>query len=68
MGGNIMFNKDLRAYAKKKGVFFWQIASNMGISEPTMTRKLRTELPEQDKQTFRKIIDELSVQNETSKK
>lgn len=63
-----MFNKDLRAYAKKKGVFFWQIASNMGISEPTMTRKLRTELPEQDKLTFRKIIDELSVQKEASKK
>ena len=59
-----MFNTDLRAYAKAKGVRFWQIAKAMGISEPTMTRRLRTELPEQDKQTFRRIISELSAQNE----
>lgn len=57
-----MLNKDLRAYAKEKGVFFWQVAKAMGISEPTMTRKLRTELPEQDKETFRRIITELSEQ------
>ncbi len=63
-----MFNKDLRAYAKEKGVFFWQIAKAMGISEPTITRKLRAELPEQEKQTFRRIINELSAQNETTKK
>lgn len=63
-----MFNKDLRRYAKEKGVSFWQIAKAMGISEPTMTRRLRNELPEQDKQTFRRIINELSEQNETAKK
>lgn len=61
-----MFNKDLRAYAKEKGVFFWQIAKVKGISEPTMTRRLRSELSEQDKQTFRRIINELSEQNETT--
>jgi len=58
-----MFNKDLRTYAKEKGVFFWQIAKVMGISEPTMTRRLREELPEQDKQEFIRIINELSEQN-----
>jgi len=58
-----MFNKDLRTYAKEKGVFFCQIAKVMGISEPTMTRRLREELPEQDKQEFIRIINELSEQN-----
>lgn len=58
-----MFNKDLRAYAKEKGVFFWQIAKVKGISEPTMTRRLRSELPDQDKQEFIRIINELSAQN-----
>lgn len=61
-----MYNKDVRAYAKEKGVKLWQIAKAMGISEPTMTRKLRAELPEQDKQTFRRIINELLAQNETT--
>ena len=61
-----MFNKDLRAYAKEKGVFFWQIAKVMGVSEPTMTRRLRSELPEQDKHVIKRIINELSVKNETT--
>lgn len=55
-----MSNAELRVYAKAKGVFFWQIAKAMGISEPTMTRRLRTELTEQEKQEFIRIIDELS--------
>lgn len=58
-----MFNKDLRAYAKEKSIFFWQVAKVMGISESTITRRLRTELPEQEKQKLIKIIDGLSVQN-----
>lgn len=62
-----MYNKDIRTYAKENNVKLWQIAKAMGISEPTMTRKLRSELPEQDKQTFRRIIDELSAQDATSK-
>lgn len=62
-----MYNKDIRTYAKENNVKLWQIAKAMGISEPTMTRKLRSELPEQDKQTFIRIIDELSAQDATSK-
>lgn len=62
-----MYNKDIRTYAKENNVKLWQIAKAMGISEPTMTRKLRSELPEQDKQTFRRIVDELSDQDATSK-
>ena len=63
-----MFNTDVRAYAKEKGVKLWQIAKVLGISEPTMTRKLRSELPETDKQTFRRIINELSTRNDQEAK
>ncbi len=63
-----MFNTDVRAYAKEKGVKLWQIAKVLGISEPTMTRKLRSELPEPEKQTFRRIINELSTQNDQEAK
>ena len=55
-----MVNKDLRGYAKSKGVFFWQIARFLGFSEPTMTRRLRTELSPEDKQNYIRIIDELA--------
>lgn len=32
---------DIRKEARSKGVPLWQIAKHLGISEPTMTRKLR---------------------------
>lgn len=57
-----MFNQDLRAYAKQKGVKLWQIAKFKGISEPTMTRLLRKELSADEKETFRRIINELALQ------
>ncbi|MGN0614096.1 MAG: hypothetical protein ACI4JB_09395 [Porcipelethomonas sp.] len=55
-----MCNMDLRQRAKEKGVFFWQIAAELGVSEPTMTRRLRFELSEPEKQKYLSIIDELS--------
>lgn len=57
-----MSNTDVRQYAKKKGVFLWQCAEAMGISEPTMTRHLRTELSDEDKHNMIAIIDELAAQ------
>lgn len=57
-----MANTDIRQYAKEHGVKLWQCAAAMGISEPTMTRRLRTELPELAKQELLSIIDKLSAQ------
>lgn len=61
-----MFNKDLRDYAKEKGVFFWQIANFLGFSESSMTRRLRTELSPEDKQNYIRIIDELANAKESA--
>lgn len=55
-----MANQDVRQYAKEKGVQLWKCAAAMNISEPTMTRRLRTELTEQAKQELISIIDKLS--------
>ena len=56
-----MFNGDLRARAKAKGVCLWEIAEALKISEPTMTRKLRHELSDADKSAILEIIDELAA-------
>lgn len=53
-------NRELRQQAKSKQVRFWEIADKLGISEPTMTRKLRRELPAEEKQKIISIIDEIS--------
>ena len=57
-----MKNQDIRVFAKENGVYFWQIADVMGVSEPTMTRKLRHEMPDQDKQTMKRIIETLAAE------
>lgn len=51
-GGENMnkYNLDVRAAAKKAGVYLYDIAYQLGISEPTMTRMLRRELPADKKQ------------------
>lgn len=55
-----MNNTDIRKYAKTHGVRLWQIADELGISEITMSRKLRYELSEEEKQKILEIINELA--------
>lgn len=55
-----MHNTDIRAEAKKNGVFLYDIAEKLGISEPTMTRRMRRELSEPQKAEMRNIIAEIS--------
>ena len=54
-------NQEIREYAAKNGIYLWEIALAMGISEPTMTRKLRTELPEHDREMIMRVINELAA-------
>lgn len=42
-------NEDLRSAAKAKGVRIWQLAENLNISETTMAKLLRHELPNEKK-------------------
>lgn len=58
-----MFNQVIREAAKKNGVRLWQIADTLGISEPTMTRKMRHELNEEETERILSIITELAKEN-----
>ncbi len=58
-----MRNTDIRSFAKSRGITLWMIADEMGISEPTMTRKFRKELDSDEKAKIRKIIKELEGKN-----
>ncbi|MCQ2416520.1 MAG: hypothetical protein MJ071_01760 [Oscillospiraceae bacterium] len=53
-------NQDIRDYAAQKGVYFWEIAMQLGISEPTITRWMRVELPEDKRREIRQIIDKIT--------
>lgn len=55
-----MTNNEIRTKAKEKSVKLWQLADELKISEPTMSRKLRHELPEAEKSKILALIDEIA--------
>lgn len=62
----MLANTKIRTTAKEKGIRLWEVANALGISEPTMTRKLRTELPLNEQQNILGIIDELAEEKENA--
>lgn len=61
-----MKNQELRTYAKSKKVCFWEVAEKLGICEATMTKRLRHELPPEEKAQIFAIIDEISAEKKSA--
>lgn len=59
-GGIDVCNVDIRNTAAGNGVRLWQIAEALGIADCSFSRKLRKELPEDEKQKIFSIIKDLS--------
>lgn len=55
-----MTNQDIRRTAAGAGVRLWQIAEALGIADCSLSRKLRRELPPEEKERIFGIIRELS--------
>ena len=55
-----MSNMEIRERATKCGVRLWQIAEALGINDGNFSRKLRRELPEEEKAKILAIIDDLA--------
>jgi hypothetical protein len=52
-----MKNKDIRIKAIERGVYFWQVASKLGISPESMSRMLRREPDGEQKEKVMQAID-----------
>lgn len=55
-----MTNQDIRKAAAGEGVKLWQIAEAMGIADCSLSRKLRRELPTEEKARIFSIIERLA--------
>ena len=55
-----MKNLDIRRAAAGNGVRLWQIAEALGIADCNLSRKLRKELPDEEKKANFAIIQDLS--------
>lgn len=55
-----MCNQDIRQTATKSSVRLWRIADVLGITDSSFSRKLRKELPQEEKERIFSIIQKLS--------
>ena len=55
-----MANLDIRAAAVAAGVRLWRVADALGIADASLSRKLRKELPQEEKEKIFSIIQKLS--------
>ena len=59
-----MKNVEIRSAYMLAGIKQWQLAEAMGISETHLSRKLRKELSQEEKQNILEIIDRLSKEKQ----
>lgn len=52
-------NQDIRDMLKDNGLTQWDLCKALGIGETTLYRRLRDELPEDQKQEYMKVIEML---------
>lgn len=59
-----MKNLDIRNEIKNNGVYYWQIADGLGISDGNFSRILRHELPGEKKTEIRSIIKNIASERQ----
>lgn len=57
-------NNDIRTKARESGVYLYEIAEKMRVSEPTFNRWLRKELSEDLKQKSLAAIEQIGEEHE----
>ena len=59
-----MYNREIREAAKSTGVHLWQVANVYVVNDGNFSRKLRKELPQEEKQKILEIIDRLAQEKQ----
>ena len=57
-------NENLKTYAKEREVFLWQIADRLSLQDSNFSKKLRRELPEEERERILAIIDQIAAERE----
>lgn len=54
-------NKDIKTKARANGVLLWEIADKLELTDSNFSRKLRRELPADEKEHIFSLIDEIAA-------
>ena len=57
-----MKNKIIRIEAQERKVRLWQIAEKLGVADATFSRKLRKELPDDERAHILEIIEQIAAE------
>ena len=57
-------NAEIRESAKQAGEYLWQVATVCGVNDGNFSRKLRRELPQEEKEKILAIIDRLAQEKQ----
>ena len=57
-------NTEIREKAKQADVCLWEVAAEYGMNDGNFSRKLRSELPQEEKNRILKIIDRLAQEKQ----
>lgn len=58
-----MANQDIRELLKINRIYLWEVAQLYGCTESTLSKKLRIELPQEEKDKIIAIIDIIKKDN-----
>ena len=61
-----MANQEIKRAARAVDVPYWRIGRELGVSEATIQRMLRTELSDEDRQRIMEAIQRLERETEES--
>ena len=53
-------NEAVYQAAKQSGVFLWQVAKSLNLRDSEFSRKLREELPEDERDDILRVIEKIS--------
>ena len=65
-GGDFVKNVEIRYAYMRAGIKQWQLAVALGISETHLSKKLRFELSQEEKNRILGVIDRLAQEKEAS--
>ena len=57
-----MANSDIKQTAKSMNVFLWEIAEKVGVTDFTLSRRLRRELPQAEKEKLITVIKAVAAE------
>ena len=55
-------NQEIRTRAKQSGVYLWEVAERLEMTDGNLSRKLRRELPAEQQEEMLALIDEIAAE------